>query len=341
MHVDSLKTKALYCLIIMATIVVQSCEKHENGAVYIHTKDTIVYKVPFPGPGQLESWCIDYDFSEIEVDQISELRIDLLDSGRIQKSIIYPKSSIDTLVRKDGRNLKNLHIIFHENQKLSTNQVKASFVVNKARSSIIQSLDIYLEMYELKNKYSFPLKGNSLISAGYFNSGGHLSRSTLYSIDVVGLDDMYSPVNRIDESNDATISWGKDILSPADGVVVFEEKNIKDQQYGHYDQETFRKEDNSYAYWGNCVVIDFGQEEYGVFMHMRKGSVSVNKRDTVKKGQKLGEIGNSGDSYGPHLHYHLQNGPIPLRSQGLPLEFEDVNIQFLRKGEIISLPKLQ
>ena len=63
------------------------------------------------------------------------------------------------------------------------------------------------------------------------------------------------------------------------------------------------------AYAGNCVIIDHGNSEYSVMMHMQQGSVTVKAGDRVVTGQVIGRLGNSGDSFGPHLHYQLQSGP--------------------------------
>ena len=42
---------------------------------------------------------------------------------------------------------------------------------------------------------------------------------------------------------------------------------------------------------------------------------------TVARGQEIARCGNSGLSPGPHLHYHLQNGPNLYVDQGVPVQF--------------------
>lgn len=42
---------------------------------------------------------------------------------------------------------------------------------------------------------------------------------------------------------------------------------------------------------------------YTLYGHMRSGSVAVVTGQKVKKGEKLGEVGNSGDALVPHLHF--------------------------------------
>ena len=55
------------------------------------------------------------------------------------------------------------------------------------------------------------------------------------------------------------------------------------------------------------------------------GSVRVRRGDRVAQGEQLGELGNSGDSTGPHVHYQLQDGPRWEFADGLPMHFENVS----------------
>jgi murein DD-endopeptidase MepM/ murein hydrolase activator NlpD len=47
----------------------------------------------------------------------------------------------------------------------------------------------------------------------------------------------------------------------------------------------------------------------------------VKPGDKVAAGQVLGLLGNSGNSDAPHLHFHVMDGPSPLKSNGLPYMF--------------------
>ena len=54
--------------------------------------------------------------------------------------------------------------------------------------------------------------------------------------------------------------------------------------------------------------------------------------DRVKQGQVMGHLGNSGDSFGPHLHYQLQSGPNLFRDPSIPFVFQNVNRNHLFRG---------
>jgi murein DD-endopeptidase MepM/ murein hydrolase activator NlpD len=53
---------------------------------------------------------------------------------------------------------------------------------------------------------------------------------------------------------------------------------------------------------GNGVVIDHGENWQTQYCHIRRGSIGVKQGDRVEPGQKLGEIGYSGDAAFPHVH---------------------------------------
>ena len=79
------------------------------------------------------------------------------------------------------------------------------------------------------------------------------------------------------------------------------------------------KGSNSY---GNYVKIDHGNGYYTLYAHMRKG-LSVKNGQTVKAGQRLGYMGDSGNAYGAHLHFEVWEGgnrinPTPYLNKALP-----------------------
>lgn len=67
----------------------------------------------------------------------------------------------------------------------------------------------------------------------------------------------------------------------------------------------------SYPDWyGNYVVIKHSDGLYTGYAHLSQ--LSVNQGDTVNQGQKIGNMGTTGPSTGPHLHFQFfTNGPWP------------------------------
>ena len=56
---------------------------------------------------------------------------------------------------------------------------------------------------------------------------------------------------------------------------------------------------------GNYVVIDADDGRDFVFMHLLDGSVTVAKEATVRAGQVIGQVGQTGDATAPHLHFEI------------------------------------
>jgi peptidase M23-like protein len=111
--------------------------------------------------------------------------------------------------------------------------------------------------------------------------------------------------------------WGREILAPADGVVV-------EAVDGVHDNRPQVQVENPKAPAGNHVVLDLGHGEYALLAHMRRGSVRVHKGDHVRQGDVLGRCGNSGNTSEPHLHFHVQDGPqLFIGVHGLQIVFHD------------------
>ncbi len=66
---------------------------------------------------------------------------------------------------------------------------------------------------------------------------------------------------------------------------------------------TVEKVDFKYTGYGNEVVIDHGFGYKTRYAHLNTIDVGVGQ--AVKRGEKIGEIGKSGKSTGPHLHYEV------------------------------------
>jgi murein DD-endopeptidase MepM/ murein hydrolase activator NlpD len=59
-----------------------------------------------------------------------------------------------------------------------------------------------------------------------------------------------------------------------------------------------------YPIKGGLVVIDHGASVYSIYMHQSKLVAKVG--DVVSRGQQIGEVGTTGLSTGPHLHWEMR-----------------------------------
>lgn len=56
--------------------------------------------------------------------------------------------------------------------------------------------------------------------------------------------------------------------------------------------------------YGNCIDIDHGYNYLTRYGHL--SSIAVKEGQLVHRGQKIGEVGSTGKSTGPHLHYEVR-----------------------------------
>lgn len=88
---------------------------------------------------------------------------------------------------------------------------------------------------------------------------------------------------------DIATRFGKEIVAPADGLVIV----------SAYDQQD-----------GNFIKIDHGRSVATGFAHLSKRAVKEGMR--VKKGDIIGYVGDTGRSTGPHLHYSVFVNNVPV-----------------------------
>jgi len=155
--------------------------------------------------------------------------------------------------------------------------------------------------------------------------GGHQERSQQFAYDVVGLGPHLELLTDGGKKNEDFVGFGREVLAPAAGMVVYARNDVADNPAtGNQDTEKLLAlPDPPWGVGGNCVVIDHGNTEWSFLAHMKSGSVKVKKGDRVDQGQIIGQLGNSGATTGPHLHYHLMDGPRLFVSDGLPARFQN------------------
>jgi murein DD-endopeptidase MepM/ murein hydrolase activator NlpD len=68
--------------------------------------------------------------------------------------------------------------------------------------------------------------------------------------------------------------------------------------------------DNSKRGYGNHVVIDHGFGYQTLYAHMK--NLIVRKGQSVKRGEVIGYVGNTGASTGPHLHYEVIKNKVKI-----------------------------
>lgn len=117
-------------------------------------------------------------------------------------------------------------------------------------------------------------------------------------------------------------AYGAELLAAADGTVVATRDDMPDELPFHAPEHLFGPGD----YPGNHVILEIGPGVYAFYAHMLPGSVAVEVGDTVRAGDVLGLLGNSGSTSGPHLHFGLLDLPDPLLGNSLPMAFSSYTL---------------
>lgn len=117
--------------------------------------------------------------------------------------------------------------------------------------------------------------------------------------------------------------FGAPVYAPAAGEVVRAVGSEIDQVPGEFDPVSVL---------GNHLVLRVADGEYLFMAHLQRGSLKVSGGDKVEAGQEVAACGNSGRTYTPHLHVHLQNSPEVPIAESLPLYFEN----YLADGEPVE-----
>ncbi len=115
--------------------------------------------------------------------------------------------------------------------------------------------------------------------------------------------------------------YGADLLAVANGTVIEARDGIPEGvPPNNYAKTTIQN------VFGNSVILDIGGGRYAAYAHIIPGTVSVRIGESVTQGQLIGKLGNSGNSTGPHLHFHLCNGQDGILSEGLPFSFASYDL---------------
>lgn len=154
---------------------------------------------------------------------------------------------------------------------------------------------------------------------------GDLTIPQRYALDLVGIDAaghaMRPGVKDIQKSGYADwIGYGAQVIAVADCVV----RDVRDGEPEHPPLSPQPEPSSLTAdgLFGNYVVLELSPGVFASYAHLKKGSVKVKPGDRVQRGQWLGQLGQSGNSAAPHLHFQLSTAATFEGSEGLPYVFE-------------------
>jgi len=122
-------------------------------------------------------------------------------------------------------------------------------------------------------------------------------------------------------TNQQFYAYGADVFAVADGTVV----SVQDGKPDATPNKLMTPKTLS-DFGGNQVVLEIAPKVYAAYGHLQPGSLRVKVGDTVKVGSPLAKIGNTGPSFGPHLHFGLLNRPDIFTGRSLPFVIDSYTL---------------
>ena len=122
--------------------------------------------------------------------------------------------------------------------------------------------------------------------------------------------------------------WGQGVHAPFEGEVVAAADGWPDRERLNLVRDLLTvlffarrpAADDYRPLTGNYVLLE-GEPGFALLAHLRRGSLRVRAGQRVGEGEVLAEVGNSGNSTSPHLHFQLMDGRDPFKARGLPCRF--------------------
>ncbi|MDR3672908.1 MAG: LysM peptidoglycan-binding domain-containing M23 family metallopeptidase [Holophaga sp.] len=114
---------------------------------------------------------------------------------------------------------------------------------------------------------------------------------------------------------DLSAPMGTDIFAAMDGQVVAS---------GH------QKE------YGNFVAVDHGSGVVTLYAHCNRNFVEVG--EIVRRGQKIAEVGRTGNATGPHLHFELRLGGVPQNPLPKMNDMEEIPADMMAQNQVAIPP---
>jgi murein DD-endopeptidase MepM/ murein hydrolase activator NlpD len=130
--------------------------------------------------------------------------------------------------------------------------------------------------------------------------------------------------------------WGQPIFSAAAGTVVQAQDGWPERNPVHPVRDFLIRVRNARAFTsnqtknyrilsGNFVIVETS-DGYAVYAHAQTGSIAVSLGEEVTAGQRLANVGHSGNSTAPHLHFQMMDHPDPWQARGLPCSFREYEV---------------
>ncbi len=129
--------------------------------------------------------------------------------------------------------------------------------------------------------------------------------------------------------------WGQGVYAPFDATVIRARDGLRERKRVHPVSDLYAVLRNASAFnaespdvrglAGNHVILQSGGV-FALLAHLQHGSVCVSEGQKVNAGELLGQVGHSGNSTAPHLHFQLMDSADPRTMKGFPCAFRQYEV---------------
>lgn len=172
-------------------------------------------------------------------------------------------------------------------------------------------------------EYSLPFNGEWVVANGGVDEETSHSWDIYpqrYAYDFLILDDEARSFSGDEKNLNSYYCYGKDVLAPADGIVVAVYDHFSDCRILGGGQTDSSASDIG----GNRIMIQHTEGEFSTLCHLMSRSVTVQVGQRVRRGDVIARCGNSGNTSEPHIHFQVQNTKNFYSSIGLPTRFKSI-----------------
>jgi murein DD-endopeptidase len=142
-----------------------------------------------------------------------------------------------------------------------------------------------------------------------------------YAIDFIKIDSSGKYANGDENIIKNWIGYGADVLSVADGTVSSIKNDFTESptlsEHPNYSSEMAT---------GNYISIKIGNKQFAFYEHLQPNSIKVKVGQRIKKGEVIASLGFTGQTTGPHLHFHIADKDSPLEAEGIPFVFDSFEV---------------
>ena len=311
-------------------------------------------RLPFPNIGPVQEVALDLGITAHDGDvQLQGLVFQgysghqLLFEQRWSAGVIRQRTGEDdlTIAANTGLAVRSLQFLLHAYERLSYIEITA---VGRRQETVAsadagQQIQAHCQSpvtyHEQQTDFYFPLTGAWwAVQTGDWSDFHKMEvYSQPFAVDFMKL----GPEGRTHQGNGRALSdhysWHQPVYAAAGGKVAYICFDMPDMAPGAIPDQAIMRGDMR-RLLGNAVAISHANGEFSYYAHLQQASLQVNEGELIRRGALLGRVGNSGNSPGPHLHFHVMNGPNLFIDQGLPFQFSHLEAGGQYFPEPVTIP---